>query len=82
MQMATSQYDCTPSDSHWHVLSFKGLERRVVVLCVNEDGTCDRSQERIRVGLSRPTDRLIVVGDLTAIAHACDEVVRELHGRR
>ena len=46
-----------------HVLGFKGMERRAVVLCVNEDGTRDRSRERLYVGLSRATDRLIVVGD-------------------
>lgn len=46
-----------------HVLGFKGMERRAVVLCVNESGTRDRSRERLYVGLSRATDRLIVVGD-------------------
>lgn len=50
-----------------HVLGFKGLERRAVVLCVNEDGTRDRSRERLYVGLSRATDRLVVVGDLAAL---------------
>lgn len=46
-----------------HVLGFKGMERRAVVLCVNEDGTRDRSRERLYVGLSRATDRLVVVAD-------------------
>jgi len=46
-----------------HVLGFKGMERRAVVLCVNEDGSRDRSRERLYVGLSRATDRLVVVGD-------------------
>lgn len=50
-----------------HVLGFKGLERKAVVLCVNEDGHRDRSRERLYVGLSRATDQLIVVGDLAAI---------------
>lgn len=50
-----------------HVLGFKGLERRAVVLCINEDGTRDRSRERLYVGLSRATDRLVVVGDLAVI---------------
>ncbi|RMB61710.1 NERD domain-containing protein [Tessaracoccus antarcticus] len=76
-------------DTYWddelvfygHVLGFKGLERRAVVLCVNEDGTRERFRERIYVGLSRATDRLIVVGDLNAIGHAGDEVVKELRGR-
>ena len=50
-----------------HVLGFKGMERRAVVLCVNEDGRRDRASERLYVGLSRATDRLIVVGDPDAI---------------
>ena len=37
------------------------------MLCVNEDGTRDRAAERLYVGLSRATDRLIVVGDPDAI---------------
>lgn len=61
-----------------HVLGFKGLERRAVVLCVNEDGTRERFRERMYVGLSRATDRLVVVADPDAIAQAGDEVVRAL----
>ncbi|AQP48378.1 nuclease [Tessaracoccus aquimaris] len=61
-----------------HVLGFKGLERRAIVLCVNEDGTKDRFRERIYVGLSRATDRLIVVGDPDAIARSDAEVVKAL----
>ncbi|WP_052459880.1 NERD domain-containing protein [Tessaracoccus massiliensis] len=61
-----------------HVLGFKGLERRAVVLCVNEDGTHERFKERMYVGLSRATDRLIVVGSLDAIAQAGPDVVRSL----
>lgn len=88
-----SRQQITGQDGYWesywdqdwifygHVLGFKGLERRAVVLCVNEDGTRDRFRERIYVGLSRATDRLIVVGDLDAIGHAGDEVVRALQGR-
>ena len=57
-----------------HVLGFKGMERRAVVLCLNEDGTRDRSRERLYVGLSRATDRLIVVGD--------PEVVQRIGGRQ
>jgi len=45
-----------------HVLGCKGLERRVVVLCVNNTSVRDRAKERLYVGLSRATDRLIVVG--------------------
>ena len=58
-------------DSFWdkesvfygHVLGCKGLERRAVVLCVNERAAGDRSKEKLYVGLSRATDRLVVVGD-------------------
>jgi hypothetical protein len=45
-----------------HVLGFKGLERRVVVLAANESSVKDRSRERLYVGLSRATDKLVVVG--------------------
>ncbi len=77
-------------DSFWddeipfygHVLGFKGLERRAVVLCINEDGTRERFRERLYVGLSRARDRLVVVGDVEAISRAGDDVVRALVGRR
>jgi Nuclease-related domain/UvrD-like helicase C-terminal domain len=58
-------------DSFWdvdqvfygHVLGFKGLERRAVVLVVNEEGAFERSRERLYVGLSRARDQLVVCGD-------------------
>lgn len=46
-----------------HVLGFKGLERRAVVLAVNESEPQERSRERLYVGLSRARDQLIVCGD-------------------
>lgn len=46
-----------------HVLGCKGLERRAVVLCVNEATVRDRARERLYVGMSRATDELVVVGD-------------------
>jgi len=46
-----------------HVLGCKGLERRAVVLCVNHDSVRERDTERLYVGLSRATDRLVVVGE-------------------
>ncbi|MGU3435083.1 NERD domain-containing protein [Actinomycetes bacterium M1A6_2h] len=46
-----------------HVLGFKGLERRAVVLAVNASGNRDRSRERLYVGLSRARDQLVVCGD-------------------
>ena len=61
------QFWVTDDIFYGHVLGFKGMERRAVVLCVNENGTRDRAAERLYVGLSRATDRLIVVGDPEAI---------------
>lgn len=55
-----------------HVLGFKGLERRVVVLALNESKPRDRSKERLYVGLSRARDQLVVCGD--------PEFVREIGG--
>jgi hypothetical protein len=46
-----------------HVLGFKGLERRAVVLVVNEASAVERSRERLYVGLSRARDQLVVCGD-------------------
>jgi hypothetical protein len=46
-----------------HVLGFNGLERRALVLVVNEASQFDRSRERLYVGLSRARDQLVVCGD-------------------
>ena len=62
-------------DSFWdadqvfygHVLGFKGLERRAVVLVINEKSAFERSRERLYVGLSRARDQLVVCGDLDFI---------------
>ncbi len=58
-------------DSFWdadqvfygHVLGFKGLERRAIVLVVNDRYHLDRARERLYVGLSRARDELLVCGD-------------------
>ena len=58
-------------DSFWdaeqvfygQVLGFKGLERRAVVLVVNESRQFEPSRERLYVGLSRARDQLVVCGD-------------------
>jgi hypothetical protein len=55
-----------------HVLGFKGLERRAVVLAVNSLPDEMRLRERIYVGLSRARDELVVCGD--------PAVVREVGG--
>ncbi|MBE9403166.1 NERD domain-containing protein [Brachybacterium sp. p3-SID1565] len=46
-----------------HVLNFKGLERRVVVLAVNGFQHWERSPHLMYVGLSRARSLLVVVGD-------------------
>lgn len=62
-----------------HVLGFKGLERRAVVLAVNEDGSRERARERLYVGLSRARDQLVVCGDPDVIrAVGGDDVARRL----
>ena len=63
-------------DSFWdaeqvfygHVLGFKGLERRAIVLVVNDRYALERARERLYVGLSRARDQLVVVGDPGFIA--------------
>lgn len=63
-------------DSFWdaeqvfygHVLGFKGLERRAIVLVVNDKAAFERSPERLYVGLSRARDQLVVCGDPAFIA--------------
>ncbi len=75
-------------DSFWdaeqvfygHVLGFKGLERRAVVLVVNEESALERSRERLYVGLSRARDQLVVCGDPTFIREVGGpELAHRLH---
>ncbi|HYO33348.1 MAG TPA: NERD domain-containing protein [Nocardioidaceae bacterium] len=58
-----------------HVLGCKGLERRAVVLCVNDSTVQDRARERLYVGMSRATDELVVVGDPNLIREVGGEAV-------
>ncbi|GHD13853.1 NERD domain-containing protein [Zhihengliuella salsuginis] len=53
-----------------HVLGFKGLERSVVVLCINGFRDDGRAAEKLYVGLSRARSLLIVVGDRQMIEDA------------
>jgi hypothetical protein len=81
-----SQRQAAGQDEYWasfwdeeqvfygHVLGFKGLERRAVVLVLNESQVGDRSRERLYVGLSRARDQLVVCGR--------SAVIRELGGDR
>lgn len=52
-----------------HVLGFKGLERRVIVLAVNEKPGRDRAKERLYVGLSRARNLLVICGDPQHLKH-------------
>jgi hypothetical protein len=58
-----------------HVLGCKGLERRAVVLCVNESTVRERARERLYVGMSRATDELVVVGRPDMIREVGGEAV-------
>lgn len=51
-----------------HVLGFKGLERSVVILCVNGFKDMERATEQLYVGFSRARSLLVVVGDRELIA--------------
>ena len=63
-----------------HVLGFKGLERRVVVLALN-DTRPERARERLYVGLSRARDQLVVCGDPDYIREVGGEaLLRSLQG--
>ncbi|MEN8583114.1 NERD domain-containing protein [Burkholderia sp. RS01] len=53
-----------------HVLGFKGLERSVVVLCVNGFKDMERAAEQLYVGLSRARSLLVVVGDSALLEEA------------
>jgi hypothetical protein len=56
------------AEFYGHVLGFKGLERSVVVLCVNGFKDMNRAAEQLYVGLSRARSLLVVVGDRELIA--------------
>jgi hypothetical protein len=86
-----AQRQALGQDSYWqsfwdtdqvfygHVLGFKGLERRAVVLAVNETTVGDRSRERLYVGMSRARDQLIVCADPNVIRSiAGEDVLRTL----
>ncbi len=53
----------TEAAIYGHVHGFKGLQRRAVVLVVNEESRFESSRERLYVGLSRARDQLVVSGD-------------------
>ena len=59
-----------------HVLGFKGLERRVVVVAVDGFREPARAREVLYVALSRARSRLVVCGDLALIGQVGGEGVR------
>lgn len=62
-----------------HVLGFKGLERRAIVLVVNDRYALERASERLYVGLSRARDQLVVCGDPESIVtYGGPDVARRL----
>lgn len=84
-----AQIDLAGHDGYWdqffaaedvfygHVLNFKGLERRVVVLAVNGFQAAERAPSLLYVGLSRARSLLVVVGDPGEIWDAGGEAVWE-----
>ncbi|WP_104161522.1 nuclease-related domain-containing DEAD/DEAH box helicase [Arthrobacter sp. ZGTC212] len=64
------QFHDDDGEFYGHVLGFKGLERSVVILCVNGFKDMARAPEQLYVGLSRARCLLVVVGDQGLIAEA------------
>ncbi|WP_026550169.1 NERD domain-containing protein [Arthrobacter sp. Br18] len=58
------------AEFYGHVLGFKGLERSVVILCVDGFKEQDRAAEQLYVGLSRARCLLVVVGNSALLAEA------------
>lgn len=58
------------AEFYGHVLGFKGLERSVVILCVDGFKEMDRAAEQLYVGLSRARSLLVVVGDSVLLEEA------------
>lgn len=58
------------SEFYGHILGFKGLERSVIVLCVNGFKDLTRAAEQLYVGLSRARSLLVVVGDSDLLEEA------------
>lgn len=56
-------FHANEGEFYGHVLGFKGLERSVVVLCVNGFKDMGRAREQLYVRLSRARSLLVVVGD-------------------
>ncbi|MCO4261496.1 NERD domain-containing protein [Pseudarthrobacter sp. MDT3-26] len=64
------EFHAGDAEFYGHVLGFKGLERSVVVLCVNGFKDMERAAEQLYVGLSRARSLLVVVGDSKLLEEA------------
>ena len=63
-------YHRDEEEFYGHVLGFKGLERSVVILCVNGFKDMQRATEQLYVGFSRARSLLVVVGEKELIDEA------------
>ena len=75
------EFHAGESEFYGHVLGFKGLERSVVVLCVNGFKDMDRAAEQLYVGLSRARSLLVVVGDSALLEEAGGRELKLALGR-
>ncbi|RAN69337.1 hypothetical protein B5P43_36520 [Bacillus sp. SRB_336] len=64
------EFHANEAEFYGHVLGFKGLERSVVILCVDGFRDIERAAERLYVGLSRARTLLVVVGDSDQLRRA------------
>lgn len=64
------QFHANQEEFYGHVLGFKGLERSVVVLCVNGFKDTERAREQLYVGMSRARSLLVIVSDPKLLAEA------------
>lgn len=64
------EFHADEAEFYGHVLGFKGLERSVIVLCVNGFKDMERAAELLYVGLSRARSLLVVVGDSAQLREA------------
>ncbi|WP_035750294.1 nuclease-related domain-containing DEAD/DEAH box helicase [Arthrobacter sp. 35W] len=64
------EFHANEAEFYGHVLGFKGLERSVVILCVNGFKDLERAAEQLYVGLSRARSLLVVVGSTDLLREA------------
>ncbi|GAA2177313.1 ATP-binding domain-containing protein [Arthrobacter parietis] len=63
-----NEFHAKEAEFYGHVLGFKGLERSVVILCVDGFKNLERAAEQLYVGMSRARSLLIIVGNSDLIA--------------